>query len=134
MFAFILWVAARSLVILWTAGYENTYGSMPTDLEPLLSGLRHMATWWPCSQRYVDIIQLILDTKNNPGGPSGIEIFSDTRRTSFGLQNSLGLLAAHRVPEVNPSYLDFLDLPPDGGDFAMPWTGTFGTEFDGEWL
>ncbi|RFU28718.1 hypothetical protein B7463_g7621, partial [Scytalidium lignicola] len=131
-FAFVVWVAARSLVILWTKGYESTYGSIPADLEPLLSALRQLSLRWPCAQRYNDIIQLILDTKNNPGGPTGLEIFNDTRRTVYGLQNHLGLLAGHRIPEMYSHSLDFLDMDLD--DLTSPWTGTFGSEMDSEWL
>lgn len=136
MFAFILWVAARSLVILWTTGYENTYGSMPTDLEPLLSGLRQLSIQWPCAQRYKDILQLIIDTKNDPGGPTGLDIFNDTRRTAYGLQDRLGKLAGHpRVTEIYSQAFDFLDMPLlDVGEMSAPWTGTFGSENDGEWL
>lgn len=132
IFAFVVWVAARSLVILWTKGYENTYGSMPADLEPLLSTLRQLSVWWPCAQRYNDIIQLILDTKNNPGGPTGLEIFNDTRRTVYGLQNRLGMLAGRRVAEVYSHSLDFLDM--DLEDLTSPWGATFGLEMDSEWL
>ncbi|KIW14899.1 hypothetical protein PV08_07684 [Exophiala spinifera] len=135
MFAFVVWVAARSLIILWTTGYENTFGSMPVDLEPLLSVLRQMSTRWMCAQRYADIIQLILDTKNNPGGPTGLEIFNDTRRTSYGLQNLLGTLVAHRAPESFSNSFDFLDMPLlDLGDFGPSRIGNFVTDNDGEWL
>jgi hypothetical protein len=131
-FAFVVWVAARSLVILWTKGYENTYGSIPTDLEPLLSALRQLSIRWPCAQRYNDIIQLILDTKNNPSGPTGLEIFNDTRRTVYGLQSRLGTLAGHRVTEMHSHSLDFLDM--DLNELASPWIGTFGSEMDSECL
>jgi hypothetical protein len=132
IFAFVVWVAARSLVILWTKGYENTYGSMPSDLEPLLSTLRQLSVWWPCAQRYNDIIQLILDTKNNPGGPTGLEIFNDTRRTVYGLQNRLGTLAGRPVAEVYAHSLDFLDM--DLEDFTSPWVGPLAPEMDSEWI
>ncbi|KAL7943892.1 fungal-specific transcription factor domain-containing protein [Trichoderma barbatum] len=130
MFAFVIWVAARSLIILWTTGHENTYGTMPTDLEPLLSSLRQLSTPWPCAQRYSDLIQLILDTKNNPGGPTGLEVFNDTRRTAYGLQNRLGILAGPQVPEF-----DFLEMPLlDIGELAAPWNNTFVPDIEGEWL
>lgn len=111
MFAFSIWVAARSLIILWTTGYETTSGEMPADLESLLSSLHHSAVHWPCAQSYVDIIQLILDTRNDPGGPTGLDIFNDTRRTSYGLQNSLGTLAGFRAMQVFTELDDFLDVP-----------------------
>lgn len=130
LFAFVVWVAARSLIILWTTGHENTYGSMPTDLEPLLSSLRQLSISWPCSQRYINLIQLILDTKNNPGGPTGLEIFNDTRRTAYGLQNRLSTLADPQVPEF-----DFLDMPIlDMSEMSAPWSSTFVADVDGEWL
>ncbi|KAL6812035.1 fungal-specific transcription factor domain-containing protein [Trichoderma sp. SZMC 28015] len=130
LFAFVVWVAARSLIILWTTGHENTYGSMPTDLEPLLSSLRQLSIPWPCSQRYINLIQLILDTKNNPGGPTGLEIFNDTRRTAYGLQNRLSTLADPQVPEF-----DFLDMPLlDMNEMSAPWSSTFVADVDGEWL
>lgn len=130
MFAFVVWVAARSLVILWTTGYENAYGSVPTDLDLLLGSLRHLSTRWPSAQRYTDLIQLILDTKNNPGGPTGLEIFNDTRRTAYGLQNRLGILAG-------PHSFDFDFLGEsifDFGNLMAPWDGSFEPEVNGEWL
>lgn len=135
MFAFVVWVAARSMIILWTTGFENTYGSMPSDLESLLGTLRQMSTWWPCAQRYSEIIQLILDTKNNPGGPTGLDIFNDTRRTAYGLQNRLGMLAGHRATDVYAHSFDFLDMPIlDAGNLSPPRVGTFGADLDGDWL
>lgn len=132
IFAFVVWVAARSLVILWTKGYESAYGSMPADLEPLLGALRQLSIRWPCAQRYNEIIQLILDTQNSPGGPTSLEIFSDTRRTVYGLQNRLGTLAGHRITEMYSHSLDFLNMDLD--DLNFPWTGNFGPEMDSEWL
>jgi hypothetical protein len=73
-----------------------------------------------------------LDTKNNPGGPTGLEIFNDTRRTVYGLQNRLGMLAGRRVAEVYSHSLDFLDM--DLEDLTSPWGATFGLEMDSEWL
>ena len=135
MFAFVVWVAARSLIILWTTGYETAYGSMPTDLEPLLNVLRQMSSRWLCAQRYADLLQLILDTKNNPGGPTGLEIFNDTRRTSYGLQNVLGTLVVRPAQDAFSGSFDFLDTPLlDIGDFGTSRMGAFGVENDGEWL
>ena len=118
-FVFIVWVGARSLVILWTRGgyspdelcpavHKSTSTSassssssssacmLPPDLETLLTSLRHMAARWPCAQRYVDIIQMILDTKNSPGGPPGLDIFNDPRRTSYVIQSRFMALANGR--------------------------------------
>ncbi|KAJ8129010.1 hypothetical protein O1611_g4622 [Lasiodiplodia mahajangana] len=135
MFAFVVWVASRSLVILWTSGYETTYETMPTDLKPMMWTLRQMAMHWPCAQRYVDIIQLILDTKYNPGGPTGLEIFNDTRRTAYGLQNRLGKLAGNRVNQALVTSFDFLDIPlPDAGEFGLSCSSSFALGMGDEWL
>ncbi|EPE02775.1 c6 transcription factor [Ophiostoma piceae UAMH 11346] len=113
LFVFIVWVGARSLVILWTRGgyspdelcpavHKSTSASsssacmLPPDLETILTSLRHMAARWPCAQRYVDIIQMIIDTKNSPGGPPGLEIFNDPRRTSYVIQSRFKALANGR--------------------------------------
>ncbi|KAH8900432.1 hypothetical protein GQ53DRAFT_862576, partial [Thozetella sp. PMI_491] len=130
MFAFVIWVAARSSIILWTTGYESTCGPMPADLEPLLGRLRLMATRWGCAQQYVNLIQLILDTKDNPGGPTGLDIFNDTSRTAYGLQHRLGMLTGHQLPEF-----DFLDMQIlNVGDLTTSWNAPFGTDTDGDWL
>ena len=98
LFAFVVWVAARSLIILWTTGHDAASGNLlPVDLTTLLRVLNQSALYWPCAECYADIIQLILDTKNNPGGPTGnIDIFNDTRRTAYGLRSRFGMLASHR--------------------------------------
>ncbi|KAI1122251.1 fungal-specific transcription factor domain-containing protein [Nemania abortiva] len=135
MFSFVVWVASRSLVILWTSGYEATYGTMPTDLKPMLWTLRQMGTHWPCAQRYVDIIQLIIDTKNNPGGPTGLDIFNDTRRTAYGLQNRLGKLAGNRSNQALMTSFDFLDIPSlDIGGVGLGRSDSFGLGMVDEWL
>lgn len=101
LFAFVVWVAARSLIILWTTGHTadgvtETAAPFapPPHLTTLLAVLHQSARYWPCAQCYVDILQLILDTKNNPGGPTGLAIFNDTRRTAYGLRRRLGSLAS----------------------------------------
>ncbi|KAI0971620.1 fungal-specific transcription factor domain-containing protein [Xylaria arbuscula] len=135
MFAFVIWVAIRSLVILWTSGYETTYATLPTDLEPMMWTLRQMGTHWPCAQRYMDIVQLILDTKNNPGGPTGLEIFNDTRRTAYGLQNRLGKLAGNKSRLAFANSLDFLNTPLlDLGEFDIGRSGNFSCSMVDDWL
>lgn len=143
LFAFIVWVAARGLIILWTTGYEQTYGSQPVDLDALTRALRELSSLWPCAQSYADIIQLILDTKNSPGGPISLEIFNDTRRTSYGLKNLLGgRIALNRASTVFPQSFDFLDMPyldinmNIGTDFGTSRAGgmAFGPENGGDWL
>ena len=122
-------------MILWTTGYENTYGSIPTDLESLLSVLGQMSGRWKCAQRYSDIIQFILDTKNKPDGTPGLNIFNDTRRTAYGLQERLGTQAVHRAIK-DLDWLDFSDLPLpvfDDSDLSTQM-GVFASEADNEWL
>jgi hypothetical protein len=104
---------------------------MPADLEPLLNALRQLATRWPCAQRYIDIIQVILDSKNYPGGPTGLDIFNDTGRTVYALQNRLGNLTGNRMTEMYPYSLDFLDVSVN--DFNHPWN-SFDSEISSEWL
>ncbi|OQU98783.1 Fungal specific transcription factor domain-containing protein [Cladophialophora immunda] len=118
IFAFIVWCAARALVILWTAGYENTYGSTPPDLLSLLALLRQMSHRWQCAQHYADTIQFVLDTKNNPDGRTGLNIFNDTRHTVYGLRQRLGnLIAAHNTTHQLGPLFEFLGMPTleDGG-------------------
>jgi len=142
IFAFIVWCAARSLVILWTAGYENAYEPTPPDLVSLLGVLRQMSTRWQCAQRSADTVQFILDTKNEPDGRAGLRIFNDTRRTVYGLQNRLGtLVAAHNATNELGSLFDFLDMPIlDASGFPVfpPMIGnelgTFAPEIDGQWM
>lgn len=105
-FAFVLWVAARSLVILWTSGYESPQQSVPAELDLLLSTLRQMSTYWPCAGRYVEILQLAMDSRNVPGGNTILQIFNDTRRTSYGLLHRLG----PHVGVADPNMSDFLDM------------------------
>ncbi|KAF9874209.1 C6 transcription factor [Colletotrichum karsti] len=136
-FPFVVWVAARSLVMLWTMGYETTRGTVPDDLEPLLHTLRQSAMHWPCSQRYSYMIQLIVDTKNSPSGPVGLEIFNDTRRTAYGLQNRLGALVDCQAMALFAGLSDFLDVGfSDLLNFPGPQIGLrgVGREFDADWL
>ncbi|KAF5483561.1 hypothetical protein CGCF413_v014979 [Colletotrichum fructicola] len=136
-FPFVVWVAARSLVMLWTMGYETARGAVPDDLEALLYTLRQSAIYWPCSQRYSDMVQLIVDTKNSPSGPVGLEIFNDTRRTAYGLQNRLGALVDCQAMALFAGSDDFLDVGfSDLLNFSGPQVGLrgVGREFDADWL
>ncbi|KAK7896933.1 hypothetical protein LTR67_004821 [Exophiala xenobiotica] len=131
IFAFIVWCAARALVILWTAGYENTYGSTPPDLVSLLDILRQMSRRWQCAQHYADTIQFVLDTKNNQDGLAGLDIFNDTRRTVYGLRQRLGnLIAAHNTTHQLGPLFEFLGMPmlEDGGfgEFQQSMGDDFG--------
>ncbi|EQB47953.1 hypothetical protein CGLO_12849 [Colletotrichum gloeosporioides Cg-14] len=136
-FPFVVWVAARSLVMLWTMGFESARGAVPDDLEALLHTLRQSAIHWPCSQRYSDMVQLIVDTKNSPSGPVGLEIFNDTRRTAYGLQNRLGALVDCQAMALFAASDDFLDVGfSDLLNFSGPQVGLrgVGREFDADWL
>ncbi|KAF4811740.1 Citrinin biosynthesis transcriptional activator ctnR [Colletotrichum siamense] len=136
-FPFVVWVAARSLVMLWTMGYETARGAVPDDLEALLHTLRQSAIHWSCSQRYSDMVQLIVDTKNSPSGPVGLEIFNDTRRTAYGLQNRLGALVDCQAMALFAGSDDFLDVGfSDLLNFSGPQVGLRGAgrEFDADWL
>lgn len=123
IFAFIVWCAARALVILWTAGYENTYATTPADLVSLLDVLRQMSRRWQCAQQYADTIQFVLDTKNKPDGFTGLDIFNDTRRTAYGLRKRLGgLVSAHNTNHQLGPLFEFLGMPTleDGGYSGFP--------------
>ena len=136
MFAFVIWVASRSLLILWTTGYEKSYESVPAELETFIATLRSLAVRWPCAQRYSDIIQLVLDNKNNAGGAPILDIFNDTRRTAYGLQDRLGPMSSHLFTEYLPPSFDFLDVSGLNVDtIAGPWNvGDFPCELNDEWL
>jgi hypothetical protein len=110
------------ILILWTTGYEKSYDSVPADLDIPLSALRRFSIRWPCAQRYNDIIQLVLDTKNNASGPTILDIFNDTRRTAHGLQDRLGPIYSHLFTEFCPQSFDFLDVPSlNVDDLTGPW-------------
>ena len=127
-FAFMLWVAARSIIILWTTGFENTTGP---DMDALLSVLRNMAKTWPCAQRYVDLIQFMLDS---PGSGTSA-VFNDTRRTAYGLEKTLGNLARFRSTSDQVYFFDFLEPSFfDGADVNAPWSQPFQLDADNEWF
>lgn len=136
MFAFVVWVASRSMLILWTTGYEKSSGSVPADLDILLSALRRLGLYWPCAQRYTNIIQLVLDAKNNAGGPLVLEIFNDTRRTAHGLQDRLGSISSHLFSEIYPQPWNLLgnsSLYNDDLGGAL-YLGDMWTDTCDEWL
>ena len=137
-FAFVVWVSARSLIILSTTGFDTDTEAMTCDLDALMKGLGHLASRWPSAGRYRDLIQLIIDTKDGPDGATGLDIFNDTRRTAHGLERALGEISRRRNAEILPSSLDFLDMPfLDNGDAAdpmLPWMSSFGLEADDEWF
>jgi hypothetical protein len=133
IFAFIVWVAARSLIILWTTGYEGSQQVRPADLETLLSVLRQMTSIWPCAGRYVEIIEVALDSWQTTGGGSVLQIFNDTRRTSYGLLLQLGHSAkSQNVPDMDLS--EFFDLGFLGEGTSALFAGSFDFGFSSDWL
>lgn len=63
----------------------------------------------------------------------GLGIFNDIRRTSYGLTNLLGALAAHRAPEAVQNAFDCLDTPVFDLD-EVPAGHNFGSEMNGDWV
>jgi hypothetical protein len=103
-----------------------------------------MSRRWQCAQQYVDTIQFVLDTKNKPNGPAGLDIFNDTKRTAFGVRQRLGnLIAAHKDTHQLGPLFEFLGMPmlEDGGfsgfqptmgdDFGF---GSLMPDVDSEWM
>jgi hypothetical protein len=98
---------------------------MNATIEPLLHGLKHLGRLWPCAARYSELIQLVLDSQDSPGGPSYLQIFNDTKRTAYGLEKCLGTMARRRSTDIQPNPLDFLDIPfLDAGDSGNNWMGS----------
>lgn len=82
---------------------------MPDDLESLTSALRTMSTTWPCAGQYLEILKLIIDTREDINGDEYLRTFSDTRRTSYGLQALLGPSALRRQADGMEMF-EFFDL------------------------
>ncbi|KAK6423589.1 hypothetical protein LTR95_016508 [Oleoguttula sp. CCFEE 5521] len=132
MFAFVLWVAARSLAILWTTHHESTPGP---DMDALLNGLRQMAIRWPCAQRYADLLQLIMDDTDAEARPKLLEIFNDTRRTAYGLEKKLGKIAGSPSASQDLFSFDFLDMPFLDNDINDgSWLPLFSDNAVNDWL
>lgn len=110
MCAFLVWIACRNLVIVWTAEQDSGSGVVPANLTTLLDVLKQLARRWQCAQRYADLVQLILDTRKGTDGEARLRIFNDTRRTAYGIHHLLGARAAENQvqPTINPC--DWLDM------------------------
>jgi hypothetical protein len=135
VFAFVLWVAARSLVIMWATGSTNVHAPSDDDMKTLMSALQLSALRWPCAKRFFDLLQLALDNEGSPGGPQNLDIFIDTRRTAYGLEKRLGGLASRQLPDLFAQPWDFLDLPfPEDGNLATHWIPDLGLGTIREWL
>lgn len=132
IFAFVLWVAARSLAILWTTHHEASPGP---DMDALLAGLRVMANRWPCAQRYADLVQLIVDDTDDSTRPKLLEVFNDTRRTAYGLEKKLGSIAGRHLPSQDLFSFDFLDIPFLDSDMNdSSWLPLFSDTAVNDWL
>jgi hypothetical protein len=132
-FAFIVWVAARSLIILWTTGYEGSQQMKPADLESLLGVLRQMAPLWPCAGRYLEIIDVVIDSWHTDGGVNTLHIFNDTRRTSYSLLLQLGQSAEFQhLPDMNLS--EFFDIRFLEEGNPAPFAGTLDFGYTSDWL
>lgn len=137
VFAFIVWVAARSLMILWTTGHEGNLQTKPPDLESLLNVLRQMAPTWPCAGRYVNIIEIVLDSWQSEGGGRNLQIFNDTRRTSYGLLLHLGQsVEFQNLPNMDLSEFFDIGFLEEGNpaSFAAPFAEPFDVGFTSDWL
>lgn len=109
--AFLVWIASRNLIILWTASRETAQDTLPADLSTLLNVLRQMSKRWQSAQRFADLIQLVIDTMWSDEGSCRLKIFNDTRRTAHGLYSILGQLATkNRITRLD-QILDWLDIP-----------------------
>ena len=95
-----------------------------------------MAQHWPCAQRYSDLIDLIIASNNDPNRRTYLNIFNDTRRTTYGLEKRLGNLIGERAAQ-DPAYsFDFLDmLFLDGAEMTARWMPQVPSmDDDQEWL
>ena len=133
MFAFIVWVAARSLVILWTTGHEGAYETKPADLELLMNVLHQMTPIWPGAGHYLDIIQHTLDSWQTTGGSTVLQIFNDTRRTSYGLMLQLGQSArARKLADLDLNEFFDMGFLEEGNPGKS--TDAYGFGFTSDWL
>ncbi|KAG8626117.1 hypothetical protein KVT40_006518 [Elsinoe batatas] len=135
LFAFVLWVAARSSLMLLTTSTDFTAVYADPDLVVLRGGLQQLSLFWSCAQNYLELIQIIMDSGNSPGGPQDIDAIRDTKKTTYGLERRLYMLKSRQVNQVVPHAFDFLDMPlfelDDTGD---PWLDNLGPPIGDEWL
>jgi hypothetical protein len=148
-FAFSIWVAARVLLV---HGCTIDHRVSPM-IHPLVDALREMGKFWKVADRYVSLLERVLDeyqeSERAPGTetPKAVKILADMRRTAFDLDSLISRqprLASRGNPRLvatpartpAPTDLEYLDvfdffnLPrlPDnfGGSFTDNGTGDTG--------
>lgn len=131
--AFITWVGARSLIMLWITGYEGPTQVPPVELDVLTNTLQQLSILWPCASRYLEILNYIVGTKTDSAHSNARDIFIDTRRTSYSLLRNLGPLARTRSPN-EPDLSEFLDMSfLAEGDYSGNFNAT-DFDFSVDWL
>ncbi|KAF4549593.1 Fungal Zn(2)-Cys(6) binuclear cluster domain-containing protein 15 [Elsinoe fawcettii] len=134
-FAFVLWVASRSLIIIHMTTGDTFSLQSNTNLDILTTGLQQLAIYWPCAQKYLDLIQTILDAGTSPGGPQDLDAFRDTKKTTYGLERRLHMLKSRQINEVASHAFDFLDMPLlEMADFNDPWLANTSMQDNDQWL
>lgn len=81
----------------------------------------------------MEIIQFVLNTKDNPGGANALKMFNDTRRTSYGLLSHLEPLA-RRQNSNELNMFDFLNTNFLNEDDISPYGDPIGAGFTTDWL
>jgi hypothetical protein len=138
LFAFTLWVASRSLVIMRSTGLETAVGHIGNDLDTFMNALEQLSLRWPCARRYHDLVKMMSDAEGSVddiGSSASPEVndFIDTRKTTYGLEMRLSMLKQRQILEAANQPFDFLDMPFDLANDG--WMNT-SLDFDtgGEWL
>lgn len=90
LFVFAVWVASRSMIILWTLELEEEALAAPPELSTLRNTLRSLAIYWPCAENLSAIIDFVLEESDRPGDHAVLSVFNDVSRTAYGLRNALG--------------------------------------------
>ncbi|KAF2429418.1 hypothetical protein EJ08DRAFT_717409 [Tothia fuscella] len=122
-FAFSIWVAARVLLV---HGCTIDHRVSPV-IHPLVETLREMGRFWKVADRYVSLLERVLDeyreSEQAPGGetPNAVKILADMRRTAFDLDSLIsrqprmsGVLTNRTTPfparTPAPADLEYLDV------------------------
>jgi hypothetical protein len=125
-FAFSIWVAARVLLV---HGCTIDHRVSPM-IHPLVDALREMGKYWKVADRYVSLLERVLDeyqeSERAPGTetPKAVKILADMRRTAFDLDSlisrqprsasrgnaRLALTPARTPAPADLEYLDVFDF------------------------
>jgi hypothetical protein len=122
-FAFSIWVAARVLLV---HGCTIDHRVSPM-IHPLVDALREMGKYWKVADRYVSLLERVLDEYQEseiaPGTvtPNAVKILADMRRTAFDLDSLISRqprfssrgnprLTATPVRTPAPADLEYLDV------------------------